>query len=280
MRHPFDGINSTDSNVPAPDPAASDPSRRDVLAQMAMAAAAAMVEVNRAAAQPQPPGAVMPGPNGMMSHGRWRHQSTAPGSPRTFSEEGILRPRPAAQSVDLGDEQLDKAWKSLGDSDAAKARIAFNQIYSAKKAVPFLKDRLKTIAGNPDAKKIAQLVKDLDAAGFAVRTKATNDLIEIGPAVIPDLQAALAAKPTLDVVRRLEMLLLKVKATPVFLQGQRGLQILAELPMKEAKDTIADIRKQAPETWLTKAANEPQAPQPPKPVPPVPAAPRIDANSR
>src|SRR5438874_1733052 len=46
---------------PNPNPE-SEPTRRAMMAQVAMAAAAAMVETNRAAAQGQPPGARRPDP--------------------------------------------------------------------------------------------------------------------------------------------------------------------------------------------------------------------------
>jgi hypothetical protein len=257
MHQPVDGQNdpTTPSQSAAPNDGPPSPTRRAMLGHMAMAAAAALVEANRAAAQAVPPGA------GPLAHqGRWQHLKTGPG-------------RPAPQSVDLSDEQLQSAWKAMGEADAIKARVASNQIYSAKKAVPFLKDQLKGITGNLDEKKIARLVKDLDAAAFATRAKASEDLLEMGPAIIPQLRAVLATKPPLEVMRRLEALVTQLKATPMFLRGQRGLQILTELPMKEAKDALADINKQLPDSWLTRETKNEPRPVAPVPQPPVAARP-------
>jgi hypothetical protein len=228
-----------ESEKTTPVVADSTPTRRVALGRMAMAAAAAMVEANRAAAQGCPPGA---GPG---AHSRrWKHFNQPP------------EPRPKPLSVELNEDQLKKAWQALGANDAVVSRRASNEIYSATKAVSFLKARLKEIDGCPDPKKVAQLITALDSDDFDVRQKAAESLHQLGIAILPQLEAALSANLSVEVRNRLEKLVAELKESPVQLQAQRALELLGELPSKEAKDFLADLSNQAPETWLAQIAKK------------------------
>jgi hypothetical protein len=61
-----------------------------------------------------------------------------------------------------------------------------------------------------DPKKLAQLIADLDSEKFAVRQQATADLEKLATSAEAELQKALEKKPSLEVTRRLEDILLKV----------------------------------------------------------------------
>jgi WD40 repeat protein len=66
----------------------------------------------------------------------------------------------------------------------------------------------------PDAKQIKQLVANLDDKSFTVRQKASQDLTNLGPLVEPALKDALAGKPSLEMTRRIEELLDRLKQGP------------------------------------------------------------------
>jgi hypothetical protein len=61
-----------------------------------------------------------------------------------------------------------------------------------------------------DAKKIAQLVADLDSNQFTARHKAFDDLEKLGPLAEAELKKVLAGKPSVEVAKRLEELLGKL----------------------------------------------------------------------
>ena len=154
---------------------------------------------------------------------------------------------------------------------------ASNTLYSAKKVVPFLKDKLKVEPAAVDEKQVGQLIQDLDADDFATREKASNTLAKMGPDAVPVIQTAMGKASSLEVKRRLEMLLMKLRESEKVLQVQRGLQILVDIPNKEARSVVEEISKQTPETWLTEEAKTALKPKlatplrPPNPInlPPV-----------
>jgi hypothetical protein len=60
--------------------------------------------------------------------------------------------------------------------------------------------------------RVAALVKQLDAKDFATRDAATRALEQMGPWAVPQLEEAMAEKPSLEVARRLEKLLSQADA--------------------------------------------------------------------
>lgn len=60
--------------------------------------------------------------------------------------------------------------------------------------------------------RVATLIKQLDARDFATRDAATKGLEQLGPWALPQLEEALAAKPNLEVARRLEQLIAQADA--------------------------------------------------------------------
>lgn len=270
MRHPFDGIN--ESSTPAPQ--ASPPqTRRSALGRM-LGVAAGLIGVGRLARAQQATtqavgeeGAVLLtrrlGENGITKALNEAGMTQA----KIPSETGILRPAP--QSMDLTDKQMEEAWTRLGDADPAKATEASNRLYTAKKVVPFLKEKLKVDAKAIDEKHVGELIQDLDADDFGTREKASLELQKMGPNVTPTIQAAMPKAGSLEVRRRLEMILVKLREGEDILRVQRGLKILIDMPNKEARDVVEGISKQTPETWLTHEAKTAlAAPKVPTPVDP------------
>ncbi|MBL8792573.1 MAG: hypothetical protein JNM56_01580 [Planctomycetia bacterium] len=70
------------------------------------------------------------------------------------------------------------------------------------------------MAERPNAQQIQKLINQLDDKSFNVRQKASQDLMQLGALVEPALKDALAAKPSLEVSRRIEELLERLKQGP------------------------------------------------------------------
>jgi WD40 repeat protein len=117
-----------------------------------------------------------------------------------------------AKEAALDAKRLEPLWKDLASDDAAKAYQAILALTAApKQSVLYLKDHLKPVPP-PDPKKVAQLIKDLSSAKFAVRDKATQELKKAGELVEPDLQKAAKDDNTpLELRRRVEQILAKVQ---------------------------------------------------------------------
>lgn len=128
--------------------------------------------------------------------------------------------------------------------------------------MPFLKSHLKAEPMTLDAKEADRILKDLDADDFATREKASAELTKMGPSATPALQEMMGKTDSLEVKRRLEMILLKLSEGETVQQGRRGLKILVILPGKEARAIVEDISKQTPPTWLTEEAKKALAPAP------------------
>lgn len=71
-----------------------------------------------------------------------------------------------------------------------------------------------------DEQKVAGLLADLDSDQFAVRNKATTELMKLGKRVEEHLKNALAGKPSLEARRRLEQLLNLLKPKELELGGK------------------------------------------------------------
>jgi hypothetical protein len=258
MRHPFDGIQSV-SEKPAV-------SRRSMLGRMLAAAAGAVGLTSLARAQQLTTQAI--GEEGAVASTRALGEEGA--VTRALREQGMTQARisaeaglrPAPQSVDLSDKQMEDAWAKLGSSDAARATEGYNALYSARKGVPFLKDRLKVDAAVVDEKQVAKRIEELDADDFATREKASTTLAQMGPEVAPLLQTAVSKATSLEVKRRLEMLLMKLREGEKVLQMRRALELLVDNPNRDAHEVVEALSKQKPETWLTKEAQIALQPKP------------------
>jgi hypothetical protein len=87
-------------------------------------------------------------------------------------------------------------------SGQTPARSMWTLVRQAKESVPFLKQRLRPKA-EVDAKKIMELLADLESSQFAVRKEAASALEEMGDLAEPALKQALTRKPSWpDTVRR------------------------------------------------------------------------------
>lgn len=182
-------------------------------------------------------------------------------STRALGEEGggrpgvnrIVKVEPATR--DLKPAQLEAAWKDLSDKEPAKALQACAILYGAKQGVAFLKGKLKSSAKAADPKQVAALISKLDDESFHVREKAASDLEDLGIAALPALQAAAEKPASAEAAARIRRLLDKSKDMPIFLQLQRGVEVLVALQSAEAKQVVETLSKEEPPTLVTPIAS-------------------------
>jgi hypothetical protein len=102
--------------------------------------------------------------------------------------------------------ELEADWRDLG-GDAPAGYAALGRLISSPGcAVPFLEKQLQAIKP-VDLERIERLIADLDDGRFAVREQATRELEALADRAAPALQKALAGKPSLEMRRRLRVLL-------------------------------------------------------------------------
>lgn len=155
----------------------------------------------------------------------------------------------------LTPRELDACWKALADADATKAYDAVWKLVAApEQAVPFLRNHLRPMR-RPDAKAVGRLLADLDSEVFTVRRKANEELSQFGDAINPELRQALAAKPTLEVRRRVQQLLDRAGDWTVErLRHRRAIQALEYIGTKKAKQILDGLAAGAPDTLRTEDA--------------------------
>jgi hypothetical protein len=162
-------------------------------------------------------------------------------------------------TTDLSDKHLEAAWADMADRDAAKGVQGCAILYGAKRAVPFLKEKLapaNVSFPEVDEKQVAKLVAGLDADEFDVREKAEAELAKLGPAAVPALEKAAKEAKSAEQRTRIARLVAKSKEMPKLAQARRGLEVLVALRLPEARDLLAALAKGDEKEWLTQEAKK------------------------
>ena len=109
----------------------------------------------------------------------------------------------------------------------------------------------------PDARRIAQLVANLDADKFSLREQAMVELGHLGDLAIPALTSALEGTPPVELKRRAEELLERLAGGGpgvARLAYLRTLEVLERIGSPEAGQVIARWARGPAEDWLTREA--------------------------
>ncbi|HZZ77899.1 MAG TPA: hypothetical protein VFE62_05250 [Gemmataceae bacterium] len=115
----------------------------------------------------------------------------------------------AAPPQVLGQPALDSRWADLASPDEAMATRALLALTATpKETTAYLKEHLKPVKA--DAKRVAQLVKQLDSSNFALRNRAMNELEYYGKYIKADLETALKADPSAEAKSRVQELIAKM----------------------------------------------------------------------
>ena len=154
-----------------------------------------------------------------------------------------------------GTVDLEQLWVDLASVDAGKAFKSIRQLCAVPdQAIKLLREKLT--ATKPRAEgAVAQWIKELSSPDFAMRERASRELLTLLDEVEPQLRQALAATTSDETRRRLDTILLNTgKASPDRLRQERGLDVLEHLGTKEAKQHLETLSKGGANTPLTLGA--------------------------
>jgi hypothetical protein len=153
-------------------------------------------------------------------------------------------------------KELETAWADLAGDDVLRGyKAALTLLAGPAESVPFLQQRLQPAA--VDAKRLANLLADLDSGRYEVRNKATRELEALGEAVEANLRQALAGPPPAEVHARLKQLLKKLEGPPLSrerLRMLRALRVLDHLGSPEALEALRALARHEPSPWLAQQA--------------------------
>lgn len=163
-------------------------------------------------------------------------------------------------------DKLQGLWIDLAGDDAKRAYDAVCALAcKPDQSLPFLAPRLGALP-KVEAKQIDKWIADLDVRSFKAREEAMDNLARLGRLVEPQLQAKLDDKPTLEMRRRVELLLKRMGgAGPVEewkrleravealerIGGPRAIELLEKLaqggdfrPTQSARAALARLKTQ------------------------------------
>ncbi len=160
-------------------------------------------------------------------------------------------------TAELSPPDLEGAWTDLFGEDGFKAHKAVWALAAAPgQALPLLREQLKPVAAG-DAKRIAQLVAELDSDDFEVREKASAELEKVGEPAAPALRKALEGTPSAELRSRADRLLERFSGkvvSPDFLRRERALEVAEHMGGREARALLEELAKGAPDAALTQEA--------------------------
>jgi RNA polymerase sigma factor (sigma-70 family) len=165
----------------------------------------------------------------------------------------IHRPVPAAPN--LAPTELESLWRDLARIDAARAYCAVNRLAASPgPAVQLLGHHLEPVRP-VDRGLLAKLLEELDDRRFAVRTKAAQQLADLGEQAEPALRRALHAQPTAAVRHEVERILERLPVPgPAELQQLRAMEVLERIGTAEGKRLLGELARGVPETRVTREA--------------------------
>jgi WD40 repeat protein len=163
-------------------------------------------------------------------------------------------PRPNQPPSDAEIRQL---GATLASPDARAAHRAVDALLAAPDGtLAWLREHLRP-AKALDKGVVTQHLAGLGAKEFRVRDKAQAELRKLGDPVLPFLEQQLQASNSLEVKRRLEILLAELKAqgpTPEDRRGLRAVIVLEYLGSPAARQFLQTLAGGAPEALLTREA--------------------------
>jgi WD40 repeat protein len=157
----------------------------------------------------------------------------------------------------LAVEAVAKAWDDLAGSDAAlafQARWALVRVPDTTLA--HFQKHLKP-ARPADPKHLQKLIADLDSQQFPVRSAANKELEELGDLAAGALRQVQTKNSSVELGRRLEALLSKLRG-PVtrgeLLRALRAAAILEDIASPQARKVLEGLAQGTPEARLTQEA--------------------------
>jgi RNA polymerase sigma factor (sigma-70 family) len=158
-----------------------------------------------------------------------------------------------AKAEPLTVQALEARWADLASADAARAQQAVRTLATApEQALAFLGKQLKP-APAPDAKRIAQLIAELDGGQFKNREEAMRELENMGDITAPALQTTINGNANLELKQRLQVLLEKF-STSQRLRTLRAVQVLEQMGTPESLALLVRLAQGEAIALLTREA--------------------------
>ncbi len=161
---------------------------------------------------------------------------------------------PTPQTGKLAAEALAKAWDELAGNDAPRAFRARWALVSAPDAALALFQKHLKPTRPADPGRLQKLIDDLESQQFPVRSAANKELEDLGELAAGALRQALAKNPSLELSRRAQALLDKLRGPitrPEVLRAVRAAAVLEDIASPEARKLLEGLAQGAPETRLT-----------------------------
>jgi hypothetical protein len=160
-------------------------------------------------------------------------------------------------SAQLAAKDLVSLWEDLASADGLTAhRAIWKLVAGGKQSVRFLQQHLPP-AARLEAAELKRLLADLDADRFAVRQQAVEALAKLHDRARDGLEQVLSGKPTLELRKRVELLLKRLDG-PVTLKevcrGLRALEVLEQIGTAEARQLLTALTKGLPQARVTQEA--------------------------
>jgi hypothetical protein len=164
--------------------------------------------------------------------------------------------RRGPSSAGLTAKDLEGWWAALSEADASKAAKALWALAGCPhQAIPYLKGNLRP--ASVESARVARLLEELDHDDFAVRERASRELLDLADVAEPALRKALANPPSVEVQKRIEQLFeQRPKAVPSRqqLRSLRAVELLERIGSAEAQQVLQTVAGGAPDARLTQDA--------------------------
>jgi hypothetical protein len=166
--------------------------------------------------------------------------------------DGLLRTA-TAPPLDLSALEMEALWEKLS-GDAPTAYEALQTLRRAPgQVVPYLRGRLRPVRAD-----FAQMIADLDSDNYNVRVRASRQLRQYGRVAEKTLRRTLENKPSLEVRRRIELLLEETRDAAETVSAApcevRGVELLESIATVEARRLLQTLASGIAEAELTREA--------------------------
>ena len=146
-------------------------------------------------------------------------------------------------------KDLETAWSDLASDNAVKAQqVVWMLTRESRQAAAFLGQRLRPVA-EPKTARIASRSDDLDSEVFSTREQANAELTRLGTLAEPLLRKKRAEKITLEMRKRIDLLLEQMDAlTPLSgeeLRRVRAVEALEQIGTREARQILRRLAEGA-----------------------------------
>lgn len=169
-----------------------------------------------------------------------------------------LQPNPVPAKDGPAPADADALWADLIGADAGRAYAAIWALAGApEKTLPLLRERVRPAVLPVDPQLIDRWIADLDSEQFAARQKATEKLEGVGRQAEKALREVLKGRPSLEMTRRVERLLIRLQEKGLATEAvrlTRAIEALEQMDAPEARQFLESLAGGLPGAALTSDA--------------------------